>query len=178
MFFITNGIDNYRKIFCYKGVASRNSYVFFSLFQILPLLFLDAIDIFFDLVSQVTDLLPEKISDLLDIVLRGGDIAIGIIVLLSLLLADISISARRLHDIGLSGWFTLAPAVIILAVQFIVFSWFEFELEVGISIGMGIVIVIDLVFHLLLALPKSKIENNKYRPADSIFTPATDEAVS
>ncbi|WP_162302966.1 hypothetical protein [Buttiauxella sp. 3AFRM03] len=29
MFFITNAIDGFEKIFCYKGVADRKSYFFF-----------------------------------------------------------------------------------------------------------------------------------------------------
>ncbi|AYN30202.1 DUF805 domain-containing protein [Buttiauxella sp. 3AFRM03] len=170
MFFITNAIDGFEKIFCYKGVADRKSYFFFVLFQLLVLVLLNLVA----LIGLSFD--NERVHTTV-----AFSLVIGVLVSFWSLLVKLAMSVRRLHDIGLSGWWV----ILIFCVTFVAFkhngimgiksadpNWF---IDV---VNIVVACVVWLGSHLLLALPKSKIENNKYRPADSISIPATDEAVS
>ncbi|AYN27018.1 DUF805 domain-containing protein [Buttiauxella sp. 3AFRM03] len=172
MFFIKNAIDAYKKTFCYKGVAGRKSYILFALFQFLFLVLLRLIT-FLDYVAIIVGLLP-----------------------LFVFLAGLAITVRRFHDFGLSGWwailyFGVTFVVPIVLIIFVILAFFSFTADlVDGSYTAAYVVtssivrstieiyVVCITLSMLLALPKSKIENNKYRPADSISTPATDEAVS
>ncbi|WP_370090789.1 DUF805 domain-containing protein [Buttiauxella sp. 3AFRM03] len=182
MFFITNAINGYRKAFCFRGVADRKSYFFFSLFQLLAF-------VLADLYSQYICFELSEPRDFFSIL---------IVVSSYPFLADLTFTARRLHDIGLSGWWvTLIFCMTFIFAVFIIlwalitsweaslrkensflpdYIWGEY-ISSKWQFQWGLYIF-NFVFNFLLALPKSKTENNKYRPANSVSIPATDEIVS
>ncbi|WP_162302982.1 DUF805 domain-containing protein [Buttiauxella sp. 3AFRM03] len=163
MFFITNAIDGYRKVFCYKGVADRKSYFFFVLFQTPIAALILWASIYLESISQ--GLNEETPISHLSIILLFSLAQLAAYIYT--FLASLACSVRRLHGIGLSGWFILPPLVIaVIGSNVIESDWFWLGFVAGVCV--------DLLF----ALPKSKIENNKYRPANSVPIPATDESVS
>ncbi|AYN30197.1 DUF805 domain-containing protein [Buttiauxella sp. 3AFRM03] len=175
MFFITNGIDGYKRAFCYKGVADRKSYFFFALF---PFVFFTLFELILLYFQTVTLNLYGEIQ------VRNIVIPALFATIIYSFLASSAFTVRRLHDIGLSGWWsTLYFCVVLILVLFITLVMFFIFTPTDrylhfIIFSTILFYMVSLVFYFLLALPKSKIEKNKYRPDDSISTPATDEAVS
>lgn len=149
MFFIKNGIEGYKKAFCYKGVAGRRTYFFFALFQLISYGLLALVSFYLSaifLVHSNVQVSPGKV--ILAVIGFFIVLAIGIYSWL----AGLAFSVRRLHDIGLSGWILLVPVVIAFAIEFV-------------EPGGGY--IVNAVFGLGLMLAKTKIANNKYRPETS-----------
>lgn len=146
MFFLKNGIEGYRKVFCYKGVASRRSYFFFGLFQFPIFCLLVLASFYLSSIFQVRSNLQ---------IMSGTVIlaVIGFFIILAIgiytWLAGLAFSVRRLHDIGLSGWILLIPMIIAFAIE---------------TVGEGSGAIVNGVFLLGLMLAKSKTDNNKYQP--------------
>ncbi|NLS54839.1 DUF805 domain-containing protein [Hafnia alvei] len=145
MFFLKNGIEGYRKAFCYKGVASRRAYFFFALFQ-LPMFCLLVLASFYlssiFMVNSNLQIMPGTV--ILAVIGFFIVLAIGIYTWL----AGLAFCVRRLHDIGLSGWVLLIPIIIAFAIE---------------TIGEGVGPIVNGVFLLGLMLAKSKTDNNKYQ---------------
>ncbi len=76
----------FKKYFDISGRARRSEYWFWCLFTFL--------------VGLVTGWIP----------------FVGIIITLALLIPNITVTVRRLHDVGLSGWFYFAPLGLTIAV--------------------------------------------------------------
>ncbi|AYN27016.1 DUF805 domain-containing protein [Buttiauxella sp. 3AFRM03] len=187
MFFITNAIDGYRKVFCYKGVTVRKPYFFFTLFQFVFLVLLDLIS---DLLESFTlDLDYDTLFGCVALLLIYPILLTTISVIVYSFLAGLSFTVRRFHDFGLSGWWVipyigvtfvaLAVFTILAALALGILSDDEPTRDIANKVAFIVCIyVASFGLSLLAALPKSKIENNKYRTANSISIPATDEAVS
>ncbi|AYN26390.1 DUF805 domain-containing protein [Buttiauxella sp. 3AFRM03] len=185
MFFITNGIDGYRKVFCYKGVADRKSWLFFVLFQFLFLMLYDLVNFARALDNGALD----DEAQASHVAILAVELALFYAATIYSCLAYLAITVRRFHDFGLSGWWVIPyfglmvlVLLVIFAVSVLIFGILLEDVPIGsIATVVGFIVcknVVSISFILLLALPKSKIENNKYRPADSISIPATDEAMS
>lgn len=146
MFFIKNGIEGYRKAFCYKGIASRKTYFLFGLFQL----------VVYVLVALASFYLSDIIQNHANVQAAPGAVILAVIGFFVVVavgiyswLAGLAFSARRLHDVGLSGWVLLAPIVIAFVVGYM---------------GSGAGYVVTFVFNLGLMLAKTREDNNKYRP--------------
>lgn len=146
MFFIKNGIEGYKKAFCYKGVAGRRTYFFFVLFQLVSYGLLALASFYLSaifLVHSNVQAAPGKV--ILAVIGFFIVLAIGIYTWL----AGLAFSVRRLHDIGLSGWVLLIPVAIAFAIE---------------SVGPGGGYVVNAVFGLGLMLARTKESNNQYLP--------------
>jgi len=78
--------SGFYKVFDFKGKASRSEYWYFQLFSAIS--------------NFLIGFLGAPIF---------GDGNISILWTLSLLLCTLSLSVRRMHDVGKSGWFILVP---------------------------------------------------------------------
>ena len=86
----------------FSGRATRSEYWYFVLFSIIIYIIAMVIDGF--------------LADL-----TGGILILTIIVMLGLLIPNIAVSIRRLHDIGKSGWWYLLSFVPLISLVLIVF---------------------------------------------------------
>ena len=85
---IENVIRNFLN---FSDRASRSEYWWFQLFFFVALAVADSIDVMIS-----TD---------------GSGRAFGILVFLGLIIPNLAVTVRRLHDIGYSGWFLLLPLI-------------------------------------------------------------------
>lgn len=84
--FMSSISNGFNKVFDYKGKASRSEYWYFQLFSVISnfLIGFLAVSIF-------------------------GDSNLSTLWSLSLVVCTVSLSVRRMHDVGKSGWFMLIP---------------------------------------------------------------------
>ena len=85
---IENVIRNFLN---FSDRASRSEYWWFQLFFFVALAVADSIDV---MISA-----------------DGSGSAFGILVFLGLIIPNLAVTVRRLHDIGYSGWFLLLPLI-------------------------------------------------------------------
>lgn len=157
-----------RNIFNYKGRATRAE---FGLFIVLALF----IQLGFYVLNVIT-------SDILFILQVDIDIQIwakfvvGCVHFISILicyLALLSVRCRRLHDLGLSGWWQIIPITILSSFIILIF-WLMFVLskEEAEMVGFGIakmsfipfilVMMVSGIFMLFLIFKSGQKQENKY----------------
>ena len=137
----------------FRGRASRQEYWWFVLFNVI-----------FTTVAEVID-------NLLGIeIYRIEDDSIGPVALvygLALLLPSLAVGVRRMHDVGKSGWFLLAPLGLLVAGILLVFLLGTFLGEsfvVLTGILMVLVIVGILVWFITVLATPGMPGQNKWGP--------------
>jgi uncharacterized membrane protein YhaH (DUF805 family) len=86
------------------------------------------------------------VAGLLDSVI-GVDI-IGTVVSLALLVPMLAVTARRLHDLGQTGWLQLAPIGIALVLVVLMFVMFPLAMVFGV-----LIVAVYVAFLIYLAMP-------------------------
>ena len=94
----------------FKGRATRSDYWYFILFSVIISIVLTLIDTY--AVNPLLGMTPEEAA-------QGG--ILSIIFTLAILLPQIGVGVRRLHDIGKSGWWYLIILIPILGVLVLLF---------------------------------------------------------
>ena len=85
-----------RKYVDFSGRAARSEFWWFALFQLIVLL----------------------------VASRLGELIYGVVALV-LVLPSLAVGARRLHDIGKSGWFLLLHLLPIIGILVLIFFWVQ-----------------------------------------------------
>ena len=141
----------------YKSRSSRSEYNWFILFSFIFPLF---VEIIFTITLFIIDLgNPESISTLILIVILLILIIITIIFYLLLFIPSITLTIRRLHDLGYSGWYLLWYVLISTLVLIITYM---------INYYLFIIIYCFLLIpSLLIMILPGENSHNKYGPIPS-----------
>lgn len=94
----------------FKGRATRSDYWYFILFSVIISIVLTLIDTY--AVNPLLGMTPEEAA-------KGGILSVTFT--LAILLPQIGVGVRRLHDIGKSGWWYLIILIPILGVLILLF---------------------------------------------------------
>lgn len=94
----------------FKGRSTRSEYWYFVLFALLISIVLRVIDTF--MINPMMGMTPEEAT-------KGG-ILITVFAL-AMLLPQIGVGVRRLHDVGMSGWWYLIALVPIIGALILIF---------------------------------------------------------
>lgn len=155
-------------IFNYKGRATRDE---FGLFVVLALL----IQLGFYVLNVITDDILFILQVDIDIQI-WAKFVVGCVHFISILicyLALLSVRCRRLHDLGLSGWWQIIPITSLSSFIILIF-WLMFVLskEEAEMAGFGIakmlfmpsilVMVVSSIFTLFLIFKRGQEQENKY----------------
>lgn len=144
------------KYFCFKGRARRKEYWSFVLFSFLIQLFL----IVLSTLSAISGDNP-----------RGIEI-LSRVVRIALFIPSYAVLFRRLHDVNVSGWWSLSPAIIFFSLAIFSATLHINNYQPSTSVNyssiifgvMGIVAIILLITLLVLTITKSNMKENKYGP--------------
>lgn len=132
----------FQKYATFSGRARRSEYWFFFLFCLLVSIFLSILDM----------LLFDK--GIFSVTIFGKPNAIGLSFIFSLvvLLPRITVTFRRLHDIGKSGWLCLPLFIINLILPFVDETWLETlaNQSLGIAITLLVVLLLFLAYAILM----------------------------
>lgn len=101
-----------------------------------------------------------------------GSSTLSLIVVVALLIPSISVTVRRLHDIGKSGWYYLLLVVPIVLMFFLLFTYlFTFDIHYGGSSSilyiMGLLEIASLILAIIFIIWLAKDSQpgmNKYGP--------------
>jgi uncharacterized membrane protein YhaH (DUF805 family) len=128
----------------FSGRARRSEYWFWVLFNL------------------IVGFVANMISSLL------GSLTLYLIVIVALLIPSISVTVRRLHDIGKSGWYYLLPAVPFVAMFFLLFTYFvTYDASNSIFYIIGLFEIAALVLTIIFIIWMAKDSQpgmNKYGP--------------
>ena len=133
----------FQKYFTFSGRARRSEYWSFALFCFLVSIILHFLDKF---------LFDKGIYIPVTILGKSNAIGLGYIFDLGVLIPSLTVTVRRLHDIGKSGWFYLPLFIIGLLFPFID----ETRLEIlayktlGIRIAVSVVLLMFLAYVILM----------------------------
>ena len=134
----------FRKYFVFKGRASRSEFWWFQLFLSVATYGAMTLDHFF-----------------LGYTFEDVATPIAVIVVIAIVVPSTSVTARRLHDIGWSGWVQLPVFATYSAYLDI---WFpSFSMSVG-GITLMTIGMLSWVVLLLILIKDSKLHTNKYGP--------------
>ena len=92
---------------------------------------------------------------------------LSLVVTLILFLPSRAVAFRRFHDVGLSGWWNLAPVLIGMCWFGMRSNTWAFMLDLEHMPGdmkvFGLLAIIWAVFNFIVVVQPSKLQNNKYR---------------
>lgn len=145
-----------KKIFTFKGRARRKEYGWFMLIYLL-------INIVLGILEGAAEALNQQ-------TLNGFILLVNFVVGLYLWLASLSLTARRLHDLGYSGWWQLAPLGGLILIIFIAML----AGDTG-TIALIIVVAIAyLIYSLWLLFKEGQRFENKYGADPKAISTETD----
>ncbi len=128
----------------FSGRARRSEYWFWVLFNL------------------IVGFVANMISSLL------GSLTLYLIVIVALLIPSISVTVRRLHDIGKSGWYYLLPVVPLVAMFFLLFTYLvTYDASSSIFYIIGLFEIAALVLTIIFIIWMAKDSQpgmNKYGP--------------
>lgn len=97
-----------------------------------------------------------------------GSLTLYLIVIVALLIPSISVTVRRLHDIGKSGWYYLLPVVPLVAMFFLLFTYLvTYDASSSIFYIIGLFEIAALVLTIIFMIWMAKDSQpgmNKYGP--------------
>lgn len=109
---------------------------------------------------------------------------VGNLFVLAILLPSLAVSARRLHDIGRSGWWLLLPcctSLAVVALSFCIFflekSSFDGPMPIIMWCVMGLIYLIVGVVFIVWFIQDSQREPNQYGPSPKYIEEETSEEV-
>ena len=103
----------------FNGRATRSDYWYFVLFYLLISIVLSLIDLY--AINPVLGMTPEEAA-------RGG--ILSVVFALAMLLPQIGLGIRRLHDIGKSGWWYLLILIPLIGTLVLLF-FFVTDSQIG-----------------------------------------------
>lgn len=117
---------------------------------------------FWVLSNLIVGFVANMISSLL------GSLTLYLIVIVALLIPSISVTVRRLHDIGKSGWYYLLPVVPLVAMFFLLFTYLvTYDASSSIFYIIGLFEIAALVLTIIFIIWMAKDSQpgmNKYGP--------------
>ncbi|WP_293793355.1 DUF805 domain-containing protein [uncultured Pantoea sp.] len=150
-------IGGWRNIFNHKGCASRKEFWVFILVNLLAL----------NLYLAITGMLTLTGSGIVDVLLfLSMGFSLQLLFICILIIPDMSLGVRRMHDIGRSGWWFsslllsnifIIPVFLGVLVNSIAnrFSW---DIALSISIWASLVLNLSVIFYLTYLCCKPSVE--------------------
>ena len=166
-----------KKYAVFSGRARRSEYWWFMLAQYLLSTILGFVAVSCVIIQVIILGITESEEVInnfnpIDLYLKNPGMWLYALVSIALIIPNLSAAARRLHDIGLSGWYLMLPMVIspLMIAGTVILTIYNNSLWYSIPVAYLISLAIMIIF-LVWLCTDSKKESNEWGPSPKYFKP-------